>query len=930
VLEILEAADVPFIDLLRIVSDARHNRGKERYWGLFRDTTGVTEILDMWVSSENSITGRETLRNWATAYIARLVSREGHAVCKDGFLRTEKRSIDEDFALDFSLESLAAGLDNLCPTMMALLSAFGTSTRQKRSNTRTGVRRHLNYLTTGALICLSARSQKNNYARHIFGLYAYASGAKRQMIELLSHLGLCSSYNTLAANLGDDRLPPDDDHLPPDTTPASDTDSSGSDDEDSDDEDKCVEGILKRLSDACRRAARANASSRLVAFVYDNINIVFRVAEQASGNKDTMENGTCATAFELFGASEDAMQTADLMAGIINAGPLSVADILFTPEESRDFKAILQHTVLNVIATHGGEPFAHFKKDIDVFGPLLETRIPLHQTKIFPLPSMKIDESTIVGNADVTKTVLAELGQDMDADGFTEVVRIIAGDQLSIARLRSLMKNRSGHDSFANSYLWAVVMPGLFHYKMATVHGIMERHYGYTTSHHNPGSLAFHNTVLDRKPITVTSLPPFRVCQDLIFVSLYARVLVCLEHVSSCDTLEDYAKHVSWAQLRQHAAEIVDRYTNSRTVGRLRTARAAALRNGVPEHGGTVAASTQADSEGDMVYENALLFLRDALVLRALTNAIKMGVSGRVVLILKALALIYRGAGRTKYAQEVLYLVHNMTHIWPEGLRKIVLNNWLVNPTGKPNAWVEVDLMQEHENFWIKTIYRAHGSNGSWEWLAMISPCIDILRRLSTQMNASLGAKLGSKHTSPSIQKDITVLMKSLHHHQVYELHPGRTIDDDKPVVPDALTYGLELLEGPLEDFNRTFAKLQARCRSTPLVGARYPGIRATFDSATTVVPAASSSEPQTVAVNTAPTSEGHAEGASEGTSEQLADRQSGVVIEQSEDREGDGFDEDSDDDEEEDLQPQSMFSLDTPGDVALDPDRVDDFEFGL
>lgn len=34
--------------------------------------------------------------------------------------------------------------------------------------------------------------------------------------------------------------------------------------------------------------------------------------------------------------------------------------------------------------------------------------------------------------------------------------------------------------------------------------------------------------------------------------------------------------------------------------------------------------------------------------------------------------------------------------------RKIVLQNWLVNPSGKADAWVEVDLMQEHLNFWIK------------------------------------------------------------------------------------------------------------------------------------------------------------------------------------------------------------------------------------
>ncbi|KAH9918031.1 uncharacterized protein B0H18DRAFT_883201 [Fomitopsis serialis] len=684
-LAILEEANVPFIELLRLVSDPSGYRRKERYWGLFRDRVGVVEVLDMWVSSQNSATGRETVREWASAYIARLVAREGHAVCKDGFLRTEKKEINEHFALDFSLEALAGDLEDICPLMMDLLSAFSTSTRQKQKSTATSLQRHQNYLTTSALICLSARSQKNNYARNVFGLYAYTSGAKCQMIELLSHLGLCSSYNTLTGNLGSGQQ-----------------EDGGKDNSKNTVKKKRVKGILKRLSDACRRAARANASTRLVAFVYDNINMVFRVAEQTIGRKDTQENGTCATAFELYGATEDAMQCADLMAGIVNAPPLGRNDVLFTPQESLDFKRILQHIVLQIIVTHGGDNFSRFTKDVEGFGPLLETRIPLHQTRIFPLPSMKIDESTIVGNADLTKTILAELGQDMGADGFGDVVRVIAGDQLSIARLRSLAKNRAGHDNFTNSYLWAVTMPGLFHYKMAGSHGVMELHYGKTTSHRNPGSLAFHNTVLDRKPITLTSLPPFRVCQDLIYVSLYARVLVCLEAVSACESLDDYATHVSWTRLQEHTAEIVDHYTDGRTVGRLRTARAAEAPSGQPNNH---EAEQHIPREGDMVYENALLFMRDSLVLRALTNAIKMGVSGRIVLILKALALIYRGSGRTKYAQEVLFLIHNLTHVWPEGLRKIVLNNWLVNPTGKPDSWVEVDLLQEHMNFWIKVSF---------------------------------------------------------------------------------------------------------------------------------------------------------------------------------------------------------------------------------
>jgi len=37
---------------------------------------------------------------------------------------------------------------------------------------------------------------------------------------------------------------------------------------------------------------------------------------------------------------------------------------------------------------------------------------------------------------------------------------------------------------------------------------------------------------------------------------------------------------------------------------------------------------------------------------------------------------------------------------------KIILNNWLLNPTGDPNSWVELDLVQEHLNFWIKVSLR--------------------------------------------------------------------------------------------------------------------------------------------------------------------------------------------------------------------------------
>ena len=34
--------------------------------------------------------------------------------------------------------------------------------------------------------------------------------------------------------------------------------------------------------------------------------------------------------------------------------------------------------------------------------------------------------------------------------------------------------------------------------------------------------------------------------------------------------------------------------------------------------------------------------------------------------------------------------------------RRIIMNNWLVNTTGHANSFLPLDLLQEHQNFWIK------------------------------------------------------------------------------------------------------------------------------------------------------------------------------------------------------------------------------------
>jgi hypothetical protein len=77
--------------------------------------------------------------------------------------------------------------------------------------------------------------------------------------------------------------------------------------------------------------------------------------------------------------------------------------------------------------------------------------------------------------------------------------------------------------------------------------------------------------------------------------------------------------------------------------------------------------------KGDMVFENAILFVRNALLTREFADAIKAGDSGRIVLILKLFAFTYRGNGRSKYAHGMLHVLHNIVNVWSDGLRYVFL-----------------------------------------------------------------------------------------------------------------------------------------------------------------------------------------------------------------------------------------------------------------
>ena len=231
-------------------------------------------------------------------------------------------------------------------------------------------------------------------------------------------------------------------------------------------------------------------------------------------------------------------------------------------------------------------------------------------------------------------------------------------------------------------------------------------------------------------------------------VSLYARILHCLLLVSNDDSLESYVEKVTtWNEINDHANEILTKFANADQVQELREPQLAAEKRAeakerankkhkttkaTSDGGSNNSSSTSTEDllpmelQGDMVFENGCLFLRYALLTQLFADAIKSGDSGLVILVLKHWVFSFWANGRTKYTHEMLHLFHNLVNVWTKEIRyvkseiqnqyltkvrrKVVTQNWLLNPTGKANGFVEIDLAQEHLNFWIKVSKLMHTS----------------------------------------------------------------------------------------------------------------------------------------------------------------------------------------------------------------------------
>ncbi|KAG9076900.1 hypothetical protein FRC06_009225 [Ceratobasidium sp. 370] len=616
----------------------------DRYEGFWKNPTYFDDLMACITTRKNATpTGRERIHRWAIDHVKRTVRSEAQAITTSKCLQSRHLPIDEDFVLGFRLRDLEDKLAEFCPVMLEMSVWFGTSTAQERA---------------------MKKSEEKMFTTKLHK-------RKVAVTALLSLLRVVVTYTSLV------RTTPRPRHQ------TEEVESVGNHQVPTERIRERL-GLLIELSLALQAKARLMVLAVVVAIAYDNINFTSRVGEQTIRHTDTQENRTCATLYVVPGVSKEDLDVNAYHEKLQSARPLKLDDLALTLEEYKIEQESIVQTILGVLIEHGGEFFSRYK---NLLGSELPDLCPAGAYTLYPLPAMNVNEGSVDGNIDVFETITKELtpsGGPINP-GF---VKMLLGDQLSMAFSRKAITWRVGNEDAASS-MWDIILgPGLFHLEMIFAFLILENSWGLPNSEANPGSLSAHNTLLGRRPIVISSPPKFRDAMDLITVSLHARILCTLPLAAGKKNMEEYMHTLaqldglkprdfkkSYEQLKSDIRKQMKLYADVKVAARLRKEREAADKSADatspnnPSNSSSEPPNPSPPPAGDMVFESGVLFFNLALRLRNFVEAIRSGNSDRIVVILKTLVLAFRGTRHTKYAYETVVFLHNYQHVWPVPLR---------------------------------------------------------------------------------------------------------------------------------------------------------------------------------------------------------------------------------------------------------------------
>ncbi|KAK1225472.1 hypothetical protein PQX77_011585 [Marasmius sp. AFHP31] len=606
----------------------------------------------------------------------------------------------------------------------------------------------------------------------LMGVFFFTCNANRDMFSILRRVGLCLSYSAVLANLN--RL--------------------------AEDADRALRAIGQKLED----------SGPTFLLLFDNINKMKRAWQQALGHIDTMRSGTAATLIRMVDVPAGALRLDNLRRHQrrpeANKERLTIK-MLQDDISWSHMREVGQLTILRRWIKHIST-LSRFRSKVEkaFVDPdnttIKKHRLSLRKSEIYTMRTSDLEESTAEGVMKVLVNLIAQLG--VVPRWLLAWSLFICGDQLTVDRVRRLplycgkVKGYGRHD-------WALPVIQLWHLKwnwqkaifrilwkpdskVGLCHDtqvLLERckfnheKCDFYQAHHiledRFDALVLHSlrlVVESERSISISQASPLLGGLETIFAPGGSLGGITYEELSAladltyrrymCNAAHDEARHPSLRETKVYGAE----------------------------------AKQQAErDEGDRVLANDITFLRVTFWYMELCAAIAEGDIGRVMEVIKLLRFSFWGAGSTNYGNELLELACNFLIDFPRDLVEAILNNWLVNPSGKPGNWFELDLLQEHFNFWIKRLFNSKSHEFDSKHLSeAVSLNIVGFSRVRDTIPRMFGVKRnGSQHTDPKKTSDINRLGQHFVDNKILQfVHDREHMGPD--LVPNEFSAGVNIL----------------------------------------------------------------------------------------------------------------------------------------
>ena len=474
------------------------------------------------------------------------------------------------------------------------------------------------------------------------GLMAWATGASKQLMNVLHHASLSMSYPSIMS-------------------------------------------IINALAnDSLQQAQRLTDGPHGLG--YDNVNTsMSQYIEQGPDMKSKVQSGVYMLVYHLLQANPAHMKIKDTMDRLTKSSNLTISDLRPSIKSISSYSTQSTVNICQILLKYV-KGFEFMQKD-KLLQHMPIRMIPEgHKTRFHALRASTIEEASVEGNLLVHDDIyINQLKKD--PANLNKFAIPCMNDQLTNARIRGAQDIRRQDVSYWERRDILQLAFGAFHLVMNLIWALVNTHRG---TINQSGSLTHLFAILEKTRLAGEK-PDYHTLLASLTQVLEGLILNAWRMECGHNSLDDFAHSKPSAQdLLSIAQDIMMKYATPKCNGQLNgydpdvslrdiptdpsdndpqdgdsdTEMASEEGPGTPDSGSVESDSADTEDAPDTIHENVVLLTRDLLYVIELVNAISTGDFGRVEDILPTLACLFRGAGSNNYSTEILHLLFNLKEVW--------------------------------------------------------------------------------------------------------------------------------------------------------------------------------------------------------------------------------------------------------------------------